>query len=158
MDVESPYNVLIGKPWLQGITGMASTFHQCIKFPMPVGIGIIRGDTSEDEARDCNKIDVDQCERRTWKQKNAKEREKEEKRKERLISSTISKGEDNDRSNTTPTLPPNPITKFWKDTKEGTHIEGSSISGENYFTKWEVESWDRRSIISKANKTYLKKG
>ncbi|XP_026441520.1 uncharacterized protein LOC113340611 [Papaver somniferum] len=38
VDVESPYNALIGRPWLHGILGVPSTFHQCIKFPLPQGV------------------------------------------------------------------------------------------------------------------------
>ncbi|XP_026439000.1 uncharacterized protein LOC113337523 [Papaver somniferum] len=38
VDVESPYNSLIAIPWLRGILGVASTFHQCIKFPLPQGV------------------------------------------------------------------------------------------------------------------------
>ncbi|XP_026451518.1 uncharacterized protein LOC113351801 [Papaver somniferum] len=47
VDVESPYNALIGRPWIHNILGVASTFHQCIKFPLPQGVGIIRGDPIE---------------------------------------------------------------------------------------------------------------
>ncbi|XP_026400328.1 uncharacterized protein LOC113296220 [Papaver somniferum] len=60
VDVESPYNALIGRPWMHSILGVASTFHQCIKFPLPQGIGIIRGDTIE--SRNCQEIDIDKCE------------------------------------------------------------------------------------------------
>ncbi|XP_026377534.1 uncharacterized protein LOC113271825 [Papaver somniferum] len=42
VDVESPYNALIGRPWIHGIKGVASTYHQMIRFPMPSGIGEIR--------------------------------------------------------------------------------------------------------------------
>lgn len=54
VDVESPYNALIGIPWLHSILGVASTFHQCIKFPLPQRIGIIRGDTAE--AKRCTEL------------------------------------------------------------------------------------------------------
>ncbi|XP_026416462.1 uncharacterized protein LOC113311886 [Papaver somniferum] len=43
VDVESPYNALIGRPWVHGVKGVASTYHQMIRFPMPSGIGEIRG-------------------------------------------------------------------------------------------------------------------
>ncbi|XP_026429338.1 uncharacterized protein LOC113325357 [Papaver somniferum] len=56
IDVDSPYNALIGRPWIHGIKGIASTYHQAIRFPMPSGIGEIRGDIKE--ARDCIKKDV----------------------------------------------------------------------------------------------------
>ncbi|XP_026378885.1 uncharacterized protein LOC113273367 [Papaver somniferum] len=56
VDVESPYNVLIGRPWLHGILGVTSTFHQCIKFPLPQGLGIIRGDPNL--GKSCQEIDV----------------------------------------------------------------------------------------------------
>ncbi|XP_026416109.1 uncharacterized protein LOC113311491 [Papaver somniferum] len=60
LDIESPYNALIGRPWMHGILAVASTFHQCIKFPLPQGVGIIRGDTVE--SKNCQEIDVDKCE------------------------------------------------------------------------------------------------
>ncbi|XP_026420549.1 uncharacterized protein LOC113316603 [Papaver somniferum] len=56
VDVESPYNSLIVRPWLHSILGVSSTFHQCIKFPLPQGVGIIRGDTIE--RRNCHEIDI----------------------------------------------------------------------------------------------------
>ncbi|XP_026436653.1 uncharacterized protein LOC113334667 [Papaver somniferum] len=68
VDVESPYNALIGRPWLNGILGVASTFHQCIKFPLPQGIEIIRGDIIE--GKTFHEIDVDKCEERANKRRN----------------------------------------------------------------------------------------
>ncbi|XP_026428185.1 uncharacterized protein LOC113324059 [Papaver somniferum] len=43
VDVESPYNALMGSPWIHGIKGVASTYHQVIRFSMPSGIGEIKG-------------------------------------------------------------------------------------------------------------------
>ncbi|XP_026420466.1 uncharacterized protein LOC113316518 [Papaver somniferum] len=43
VDVESSYNALMGRPWIHRIKGVASTYHQAIRFPMPSGIGEIRG-------------------------------------------------------------------------------------------------------------------
>ncbi|XP_026434769.1 uncharacterized protein LOC113332444 [Papaver somniferum] len=68
VDVESPYNALIGRPWLHSLLAVASTFHQCTKFPMPQGIGIIKGDPIE--SKTCQEIDVDKCEERASKRRN----------------------------------------------------------------------------------------
>ncbi|XP_026459069.1 uncharacterized protein LOC113359693 [Papaver somniferum] len=67
VDVESPYNMLLGKPWLHGIKGVASTLHRCIRFPMPSGIGEIAGDT--ERAKSCNQVDVKNYEGRAKKRK-----------------------------------------------------------------------------------------
>ncbi|XP_026451881.1 uncharacterized protein LOC113352252 [Papaver somniferum] len=45
VDVESPYNMIFGRPWLHGIKGVASSLHRCLRFPMPSGIGEIVGDS-----------------------------------------------------------------------------------------------------------------
>ncbi|XP_026451301.1 uncharacterized protein LOC113351555 [Papaver somniferum] len=89
VDVESPYNSLIGRPWLHGILGVASTFHQCIKFPLPQGIGVIRGDLIE--GKTCHEIDVDKCEERASKRRNWKHQIQEGQRGERLIVDVVSK-------------------------------------------------------------------
>ncbi|XP_026384339.1 uncharacterized protein LOC113279911 [Papaver somniferum] len=70
VDVESPYNALIGRPWLHIILGVDSTFHQCIKFALPQGVGIIRGYPIE--GKNCHEIDVDKSEERASKRRNWK--------------------------------------------------------------------------------------
>ncbi|XP_026429732.1 uncharacterized protein LOC113326171 [Papaver somniferum] len=75
VDVESPYNALIGRPWLHSILGVDSTFHQCIKFPLPQGVGIIRGDPIE--GKTCHEIDIHKCEERLCKRRSWKQQVKE---------------------------------------------------------------------------------
>ncbi|XP_026429294.1 uncharacterized protein LOC113325311 [Papaver somniferum] len=81
VDVESPYNALIGR--LHSILAVASTFHQCIKFPLPQGVGIIRGDTVE--SKNCQEIDIDRCEARESKRRNWQKNAADSKRAERLM-------------------------------------------------------------------------
>ncbi|XP_026399598.1 uncharacterized protein LOC113295479 [Papaver somniferum] len=89
--VESLYNALIGRPWLHNILGVASTFHQCIKFPLPQGVGVIRGDTNE--AKTCNEIEVDKSEERTNKRRYWKKEIQEGKRSEILMVDVVNKAE-----------------------------------------------------------------
>ncbi|XP_026416663.1 uncharacterized protein LOC113312120 [Papaver somniferum] len=65
IDIDSPYNALIVRPWIHGIKGIASTYQQAIRFPMPSGIGEIRGDLKD--AQDCIKKDVHNCEEKIRK-------------------------------------------------------------------------------------------
>ncbi|XP_026416040.1 uncharacterized protein LOC113311414 [Papaver somniferum] len=83
VDVESPYNALIGRPWMHSILAVASTFHQCIKFHLPKGVGIIRGDTVE--SKSCQEIDIDRCEARESKRRNWQKNAAYSKRAERLM-------------------------------------------------------------------------
>ncbi|XP_026412169.1 uncharacterized protein LOC113307917 [Papaver somniferum] len=83
VDVESPYNALIGRPWLHGILAVASTFHQCFKFSLPQGVGIVRGDTVE--SKSCQEIDIDRCEERESKRRNWQKNAADSKRAERLM-------------------------------------------------------------------------
>ncbi|XP_026432258.1 uncharacterized protein LOC113329617 [Papaver somniferum] len=92
VDVESPYNALIGRPWLHSILGVASTFHQCIKFTLPNGIGIIRGDIFE--SRNCQEIDIDKCEEGESKQRNWKQCIAESQRADKLILKAVYKVEE----------------------------------------------------------------
>ncbi|XP_026437826.1 uncharacterized protein LOC113336048 [Papaver somniferum] len=57
VDVESPYNALMGRPWIHAIKGFASTYHQLLRFPMPSGIGEIRGNSVD--AEECNEKDIE---------------------------------------------------------------------------------------------------
>jgi len=38
------YNVILGTPWLHKMKAVASTYHQCVKFPTARGIYTLRGD------------------------------------------------------------------------------------------------------------------
>jgi hypothetical protein len=40
----SPYNVILGRPGMRQLGAIASTIHSLIKFPIPSGIAIVRGD------------------------------------------------------------------------------------------------------------------
>jgi hypothetical protein len=33
LDLDLPYNILLGCPWIHGMQAVASTYHQCAKFP-----------------------------------------------------------------------------------------------------------------------------
>ncbi|XP_026395809.1 uncharacterized protein LOC113290416 [Papaver somniferum] len=56
IDIDSPYNALIGRPWIHVIKGVASAYYQAMRIPMPSGIGEIKGDLKD--ARDCIEKDV----------------------------------------------------------------------------------------------------
>ncbi|KAL5558877.1 hypothetical protein UlMin_035088 [Ulmus minor] len=47
VDCPSPYNVIIGRPTLNKIRAMTSTYHLLVKFPTVGGIGVMRGDQTE---------------------------------------------------------------------------------------------------------------
>lgn len=82
VDVESPYNMLLGRPWMHGIKGVASTIHQCIGFPMLNGIGEIAGDTEREKA--CTQLDVKNYEERAKKRKDRWRKAKQIKKEEEL--------------------------------------------------------------------------
>ena len=44
VDSPSPYNAIVGRTWLHDIKGIASTYHQKLKFPGPNGIEVVSGD------------------------------------------------------------------------------------------------------------------
>ena len=47
VDYPSPYNTIIGRPTLNKIRAVTSTYHLLVKFPMVGGIGILRWDQME---------------------------------------------------------------------------------------------------------------
>ncbi|KAL5555088.1 hypothetical protein UlMin_037324 [Ulmus minor] len=47
VDCPSPYNAIIGRPTLNKIRVVTSTYHLLVKFPTVGGIGILRGDQTE---------------------------------------------------------------------------------------------------------------
>ncbi|XP_026457760.1 uncharacterized protein LOC113358409 [Papaver somniferum] len=79
INIESPYTMLLGRPWVHGLKALASRLHQCIRFPIPSGIGEIRGDIKA--ANTCNQIDVRNYEGRA-KKRNDRWRKTKEQRKE----------------------------------------------------------------------------
>ncbi|XP_026384570.1 uncharacterized protein LOC113280128 [Papaver somniferum] len=56
VDVLSPYTAIVGRSWVHGIKGVASTYHQRLRFPTPDGVADIVGDSGE--AKYCYKMDV----------------------------------------------------------------------------------------------------
>ncbi|XP_026459486.1 uncharacterized protein LOC113360163 [Papaver somniferum] len=56
VDVLSPYTAIVGRSWVHGIKGVASTYHQRLRFPTPDGVAEIIGDSGE--AKYCYKMDV----------------------------------------------------------------------------------------------------
>ncbi|XP_024004913.1 uncharacterized protein LOC112082053 [Eutrema salsugineum] len=49
------YNAILGTPWLFDMKAVASTFHQCVKFPTPSGIYTLKG--SQTASRLCHLIE-----------------------------------------------------------------------------------------------------
>ncbi|XP_026400629.1 uncharacterized protein LOC113296539 [Papaver somniferum] len=47
VDVLSPYTAIVGRSWVHGIKGVASTYHQRLRFPTPYGVTEIIGDSGE---------------------------------------------------------------------------------------------------------------
>ncbi|KAG7568054.1 Retrotransposon gag domain [Arabidopsis thaliana x Arabidopsis arenosa] len=43
-DRPAAYNIILGTPWIYQMKAIPSTYHQCVIFPTPGGIGTIRGD------------------------------------------------------------------------------------------------------------------
>ncbi|XP_026428951.1 uncharacterized protein LOC113324883 [Papaver somniferum] len=80
VDIDSPYNMLLGRPWVHAIKAVASKLHQCIRFPIPSGIGEIKGDIAD--AKFCNEVDIKNYEGRAKKRKDRWRREKELKKEE----------------------------------------------------------------------------
>uniref|UniRef100_A0A2N9F8W7 Integrase catalytic domain-containing protein n=1 Tax=Fagus sylvatica TaxID=28930 RepID=A0A2N9F8W7_FAGSY len=69
----SPYNAILGRPWLHRMGAVPSTLHQRLRFPTPQGVMEIRGDQLNGEDRE--------------------ERHPQEKCVEKLVPVTIAEGE-----------------------------------------------------------------
>ena len=54
VDFPSPYNVIMGRPWIHEMGAISLMYHQVIKFPTPWGIQEIRGDQAM--AKECYTI------------------------------------------------------------------------------------------------------
>ncbi|XP_026416222.1 uncharacterized protein LOC113311623 [Papaver somniferum] len=87
IDIKSPYNMLLGRPWVHTIKVVASTLHQCIRFPIPSGIGEIKGDVTR--AKICNQIDVRNYEGKAKKRKDRWRKAKELKKEDEFRIYTI---------------------------------------------------------------------
>ena len=44
VDTPSAYNAILGRPFLSGIRGVLSIYHNVLKFPVGSGVGEVRGD------------------------------------------------------------------------------------------------------------------
>ncbi|XP_024010916.1 uncharacterized protein LOC112086238 [Eutrema salsugineum] len=51
LDKPAIYNAILGTPWLHAMKAVASTYHQCLKFPTPDGVYTLRGNQAV--ARSC---------------------------------------------------------------------------------------------------------
>lgn len=51
VDSPSPYNVILGRPWIYDMKAVPSTYHQVIRFPTKWGVREIRG--TQQAVRDC---------------------------------------------------------------------------------------------------------
>lgn len=45
IDLDLPYNILLGRPWIHNMQVVPSTYHQCLKFPYEGHKITIRGDS-----------------------------------------------------------------------------------------------------------------
>ena len=43
LDCPSPFNIILGRPWIHGMKGVPSTYHLCVRFLTPNGIQEIKG-------------------------------------------------------------------------------------------------------------------
>ncbi|XP_026417467.1 uncharacterized protein LOC113312950 [Papaver somniferum] len=60
VDVVSPYEAIIGRPWIAGIKGVAFAYHQRLRFPTYRGVVEVVGNPQA--ARQCMQLDIQQNE------------------------------------------------------------------------------------------------
>ncbi|XP_026383756.1 uncharacterized protein LOC113279275 [Papaver somniferum] len=82
VDVASPYEAIIGRPWIAGIKGVASAYHQRLRFPTYKGIAEVVGDPQA--PRQCMQADAQINEERRARQRGEKKNAKEAKVAEKL--------------------------------------------------------------------------
>ncbi|XP_026377674.1 uncharacterized protein LOC113271967 [Papaver somniferum] len=82
VDVSSPYESIIGRPWIAGIKGVASAYYQRLRFPMYKGIAEVVGDPQA--ARQCMQVDAQINEERQARQRGENKKAKEAKVAEEL--------------------------------------------------------------------------
>ncbi|XP_026452129.1 uncharacterized protein LOC113352531 [Papaver somniferum] len=58
VDVVSPYEAILGRPWIAGIKGVASAYHQRLRFPSYKGVVEVLGDPQA--ALQCMQLDIQQ--------------------------------------------------------------------------------------------------
>lgn len=54
IDSPSPFNIILGRPWINGAKAVPSTYHLCVKFPTDHGIATVRG--NQRVAQECMRI------------------------------------------------------------------------------------------------------
>ncbi|XP_026378019.1 uncharacterized protein LOC113272391 [Papaver somniferum] len=74
VDVASPYEAIIGRPWIAGIKGVASAYHQRLRFPTYKGIEEVVGDpqASRQYMQDDAQINEERRARQRGEKKKAK--------------------------------------------------------------------------------------
>ncbi|XP_026395818.1 uncharacterized protein LOC113290424 [Papaver somniferum] len=87
VDVILPYTSIVGRSWIHGIKGVASTYHQRIRFPIPDGIAEVIGDSGE--AKYCYNMDVQKGEKKVNSPKAKKERAKHAKGQTEINAYTV---------------------------------------------------------------------
>ncbi|XP_026410811.1 uncharacterized protein LOC113306040 [Papaver somniferum] len=74
VDAPSPYNAIIGRRWVHKLKGVATTYHQYLRFPTPEGVMEIKGD--QVTARECqalqNQLNNEQDEQRKSRRNKTK--------------------------------------------------------------------------------------
>ncbi|XP_026416503.1 uncharacterized protein LOC113311937 [Papaver somniferum] len=60
IDVVSPHEAIIGRPWIAGIKGVASAYHQRLRFPIYKGVSEVVGNPQV--SRQCIQMDIQQNE------------------------------------------------------------------------------------------------
>ncbi|XP_026429721.1 uncharacterized protein LOC113326160 [Papaver somniferum] len=78
VDAPSSYNAIIGQKWVHKLKGVATTYHQYLRFPTPEGVMEIKGD--QVTPRECqalqNQINNEQEEQRKFRRNKAADKEK----------------------------------------------------------------------------------
>ncbi|XP_026396361.1 uncharacterized protein LOC113290995 [Papaver somniferum] len=75
VDFVSPYEVIGGRPWIASIKGVASAYHQRLRFPTYRGVVEVIGDPQA--ARQCMQLDIQQNEEKRSRQRRQKNKSKE---------------------------------------------------------------------------------
>jgi len=75
IDAPSPYNVIIGRPWISRTRAVCSLHHLLIKFPTEAGIASVRGD--QNAARSCMVAAIKDA-RRSQNPEGGKDRQQEQ--------------------------------------------------------------------------------
>ncbi|XP_026428392.1 uncharacterized protein LOC113324287 [Papaver somniferum] len=60
VDIVSRYEAITGRPWIAGIKGVVSSYHQRLRFPTYIGVVEVLGDPQA--ARQCIQVDIQQNE------------------------------------------------------------------------------------------------